>query len=459
LPTTLRTALNALRRNKMRSALTALGVIIGVGAVIAMMEIGEGSKAALQKTIASMGAASLLVQSGAAASGGVSFGSGTVLTLTPQDAEEIARECPSVSDVAPTVRARSQVIYGNRNWVPMRIDGTTPSYLAVRDWEEMDEGGMFTDRDVNNANKVCVIGQTLRRELFHDESPIGLEVRIQNVSFRVIGVLGRKGANMMGMDQDDIVLAPWTTVKFRVSGTTLGNVNQSTSSSAGSGGVNPNQVNTLSNLYPGSTPLYSTPSASQQANTPQPVRFVNVDQILVKAASAEEIPQAMDEITEVLRERHRIRPGEADDFNIRDMTEITKTLSSTSRLMGGLLLVVALISLVVGGVGIMNIMLVSVTERTREIGLRMAVGARSYHILRQFLVEAVVLCLFGGGMGIVLGRGASILVRSIMRWSTQASLLAILAAVGVSATVGMVFGFYPAWKASRLDPIEALRYE
>jgi len=459
LPATFRTAMNALRRNLMRSALTALGVIIGVGAVIAMMEIGEGSKAALQKTIASMGAATLLVQSGAAASGGVSFGSGTVLTLTPQDAEEIRDQCPSVSDVAPTVRARSQVIYGNRNWVPMRIDGTSPSYLAGRDWEEMDEGEMFTDRDVNNANKVCVIGQTLKRELFQGESPIGQEVRIQNVSFRVIGVLGRKGANMMGMDQDDIVLAPWTTVKFRVSGTALGNVNQSASSSAESGGVNSNQVNTLSNLYPGSTAIYLSPSASEQANTPQPVRFVNVDQILVKAASAEEIPQAMDEITEVLRERHRIRPGEADDFNIRDMTEITKTLSSTSRLMGTLLLFVALISLVVGGVGIMNIMLVSVTERTREIGLRMAVGARSYHILRQFLVEAVVLCLFGGAIGILLGRGASILVRSIMRWSTQASLLAIVAAVGGSATVGMIFGFYPAWKASRLDPIEALRYE
>jgi len=458
-PATFRTALNALRRNKMRSALTALGVIIGVGAVIAMMEIGEGSKAALQKTIASMGANTLLVRSGAAASGGVSFGSGTVLTLTPQDAEEIGRQCPSVSDVAPSVRARSQIIYGNRNWVPMQIEGTGPSYLAVRDWEEMDEGEMFSDRDVANANKVCVIGATLKRELFQGESPVGKEVRIQNVSFRVIGVLSRKGANMMGMDQDDIVLAPWTTIKFRVSGTSLGNVNQSASSAGNSGGVNLNQINTLSNLYPGSTGLYSAPSATQQADTPQPVRFVNVDQILVKASSAEEIPQAIDQITELLRERHRIHDGQADDFNIRDMTEITKTLSSTSQLMGALLLVVALISLVVGGVGIMNIMLVSVTERTREIGLRMAVGARSHHILRQFLVEAVVLCLFGGAMGILLGRGASILVRSIMRWPTQTSLLAIAAAVGVSATVGMVFGFYPAWKASRLDPIEALRYE
>lgn len=452
-PATFRTAMNALRRNKMRSALTALGVIIGVGAVIAMMEIGEGSKAALQKTIASMGANTLMVQSGAAASGGVSFGSGSVLTLTPQDADEIARQCPSVVNVAPTVRARSQIVYGNRNWVPMQISGTTPSFLAVRDWDEMSEGEMFSDNDVRNQSKVCVVGETLRKQLFDDESPVGKEIRIQNVSFRVIGVLSRKGANMMGMDQDDIVLAPWTTIKYRVSGMNLGNMNQSASSSATA------QVNTLSNLYPGSTALYSVPTATQQADTPQPVRFVNVDSILVEAASTEEIPQAIDQITELLRERHRLHEDQNDDFNIRDMTEITRTLSSTSQLMGALLLVVALISLVVGGVGIMNIMLVSVTERTREIGLRMAVGARSHHILRQFLVEAVVLCLFGGAMGILLGRGASILVRSIMRWPTQTSILAIAAAVGVSATVGMVFGFYPAWKASRLDPIEALRYE
>jgi len=454
-PPTFHTALVALRRNKLRSALTALGVIIGVGAVIAMMEIGQGSNNALQKTIASMGANTLLVQSGAATSGGVSFGSGSVLTLTPQDADEIGRQCPAVADVAPMVRARTQVIYGSRNWVPFQISGTTPSYLAVRDWEDMSEGNMFTDRDVRNSSKVCVIGETLKRELFQGQSPINQEIRIQNVSFRVIGVLGRKGANMMGMDQDDIVLAPWTTIKYRVAGTTLGNVNQSALASQGTG----NQVNTLSNLYPGSTPLYPVPSATELADTPQPVRFTNVDQILVKAASAQQIPQAIDEITDLLRERHRIHSGQSDDFNIRDMTEITKTLASTSQLMGNLLLVVALISLVVGGVGIMNIMLVSVTERTREIGLRMAVGARAYHILRQFLVEAVALCLIGGALGIALGRGASILVRFRLGWPTETSLPAIVAAVAVSATVGVVFGFYPAWKASRLDPIEALRYE
>ena len=454
LPTTFRTAFGALRRNKMRSALSALGMIIGVGAVIAMTEIGQGSKIAMQRTIASMGANILLVQSGAAASGGVSFGSGSVMTLTPQDADEIARQCPAIRDVAPIVRARAQIIYGNRNWVPMQISGTTPSFLVVREWEDLSEGDMFTDRDVRNGSKVCLVGDTLRRELFQGESPVGKEIRIQNVAFRIIGVLSRKGANMMGTDQDDIVLAPWTTIKYRVSGTSLGNVNQSAKSSDTS-----NQVNSLSNLYPGSTGLYPVPSAVQAADTPQPVRFVNVDQILAKAASAEQIPQAIDQISELLRERHRIRDGQDDDFNIRDMTELTKAMSSTSELMGALLRVVAAISLIVGGVGIMNIMLVSVTERTREIGLRMAVGARSHHILRQFLVEAVVLCLVGGAMGILLGRGVSLIVEAIKHWPTEPSIGAIAVSVAVSAGVGIIFGFYPAWKASRLDPIEALRYE
>jgi len=454
-PHTFITALNALRRNKMRSALTALGVVIGVSAVIAMMEIGQGSKAALQKKIASMGANMLMVQSGAATSSGINFGMGSVPTLTPQDAVEIAKQCPSVVTSAPIVRSRAQIVYGNRNWVPMQISGTTPSFLVVRDWEDFSEGQMFTDRDVLNAAKVCVIGETLKHELFQDGSPVGKDIRINNITFRVLGVLSRKGANMMGMDQDDIVLAPWTTIKFRVSGTNLGSSNQSAATASSS----TTKVNSLSNLFPDATARYLTPTASQQANNPQPVRFVNVNEIYLKAASTEEIPQAIQEITGLLRDRHRIHAGEDDDFTIRNMTEFTDALQSTSELMSGLLLVVALISLIVGGVGIMNIMLVSVTERTREIGLRMAVGARSYHILRQFLVEAVVLCLIGGAIGIIVGRGASILVRTFKHWPTEISLPAIIAAVAVSATVGIVFGFYPAWKASRLDPIEALRYE
>jgi macrolide transport system ATP-binding/permease protein len=452
-PRTFRTAMNALRRNKMRSALSALGVIIAVGAVIAMMEIGQGTKSSIQKTIMSMGANTLRIQSGAASSGGISFGVGTVVTLSPQDAEEIGRQCPSVRFVAPVVRCRSQLIYENRNWVPTFINGTTPSYMDVQEWGECEEGENFSDRDVLNATKVCVVGATIKRELFQNESPVGKEIRIKNVAFRILGVLSRKGANMMGMDQDDVVLAPWTTIKYRVSGTTLTNTNQSAAVAAAS------SINTLSNLYPGSTALYPAQSAIQAADFPQPIRFANIDQIVVKAGSSEEVPQAISEMTELLRERHHIAPGEPDDFDIRDMSEITKALSSTTESTTGLLVAVALISLVVGGVGIMNIMLVSVTERTREIGLRMAVGARSYHILRQFLVEAVVLCLLGGGIGILIGRGVSLLVRHFKHWPTEMSMPAIIAAVVVSVGVGVVFGFYPAWKASRLDPIEALRYE
>jgi macrolide transport system ATP-binding/permease protein len=451
-PRTLRTALNALRRNKIRSALTALGVIIGVGAVIAMMEIGEGSKTELQKTIASMGANMLMILPGAATTGGFSHGSGSKLTLTPQDMDEIRRQCPAVAEVAPIVDTWGQAIYGNRNYRPNQITGTTPSYLIVRDWQNMTEGEMFSDRDVRGGSAVCVIGETVKRELFQGQSPLGEEIRVQGVNLRVIGVLSRKGGNMMGRDQDDVVLAPWTTVKYRVNGSS-GNSSQAASTGS------TNAINSLDNPYPGSEPLYAAPSASQLANTPQPVRFTNIDRLMVKAASAEEIPQAMNQITALLRERHHLTKSEEDDFNIRDMTELTRTLSSTSQLMSNLLLIVALISLVVGGVGIMNIMLVSVTERTREIGLRMAVGARSHHILRQFLVEAVVLCLFGGAMGILFGRSASVLVRWILLWPTEASIPAILAAVAVSAAVGVFFGFYPAWKASRLDPIEALRYE
>jgi ABC-type antimicrobial peptide transport system permease subunit len=451
---TVRTAMKALRRNPMRAMLTTLGIVIGVGAVIAMMEIGAGSSSSIQQAISSMGANVLLVVPGTAASGGVSFGAGSVTTLTSEDCEAILRECPSIRSAASNVRARTQVVYGNRNWVPSSMYGTTPAFLDVRNWT-LAEGEPFTDRDVLNANKVCLLGQTLVRELFQGESPIGKEIRVKNVSFRVVGVLSAKGANMMGMDQDDILLAPWTTIKYRVTGSTLATANQSASSS-GSG----SSVNTLSNLYPGGQPsLYPERSEIQAADNPMPVRFANIDQILAAAQSSDMIRAAIQQMTAVLRERHRIRPGEPDDFNIRDMTEMTKTLSSTTTLMTNLLLCVAMISLVVGGVGIMNIMLVSVTERTREIGLRMAVGARTRDILRQFLVEAVVLCMVGGAMGILLGHGGSQLVRLLLRWPVATSPAAIAAAVLVSAGVGIVFGFYPAWKASRLDPIEALRFE
>lgn len=455
---TLLMAINALRRNVMRSVLTTLGIIIGVAAVIAMMEIGQGSSTAIKKTISSMGANNLLIQPGTASSGGVTFGSGSVMTLTPQDAEVVLRECPAVRAVAPVVRARTQVIAGNRNWVPLYIYGTTPSFLDVRDWQDLEQGEMFSERDVRNGSKVCLIGQTLSRELFQGQPALGKEVRVQNVSFRVVGVLSGKGANMMGLDQDDILIAPWTTIKYRVSGTSVANVNQSAAAAA-AGGTS-QAVNTLNLLYPSApASLYPVPSATQQADTPLPVRFTNVDQILAAAASSADIPIAIRQVSQVLHERHRIKAGQPDDFNIRDMAEMTRALASTSTLMTNLLLCVALISLVVGGVGIMNIMLVSVTERTREIGLRMAVGARARDILRQFLIEAIVLCLMGGIIGIVIGRGGSMLVNVFLHWPTELSLPAIVAAVAVSVSVGVVFGYYPAWKASRLDPIEALRYE
>ncbi len=451
---TARTAFKALRRNPMRAMLTTLGIVIGVGAVIAMMEIGAGSSTALKKTIASMGANVLIIRPGTASSGGVSFGAGSRTTLTPADSQAILRECPSINNAVPMVRARAQVVYGNRNWIPNAIYGVTPAYLEVQDWTILAEGEPFSDRDVLNGNRVCLLGQTLARELFEGRSPVGREIRIKNISFKVVGVLSQKGANMMGFDQDDVILAPWTTIKYRVTGATLATANQS------SDPVADGAVNTLSNIYPASQlSLYPERSAVQQADNPMPVRFANIDQIMAAATSSEEIPVAIAQISGVLRERHRIRAGESDDFNIRNMSELTKTLSTTTALMTNLLLAVAMISLLVGGVGIMNIMLVSVTERTREIGLRMAVGARGRDILRQFLVEAVVLCLTGGAMGIVLGHGGSLLVRALLDWPVETSPAAIATAVLVSAGVGIIFGFYPAWKASRLDPIEALRYE
>ena len=448
-------ALRAIRRNLMRSILTTLGIVIGVGAVIAMMEIGHGSSSAIQKTVASMGANNLTIFPGTATSAGVSFGSGSVMTLTPEDCEAIVRECPAVEAAAPMVRARSQVVYGNKNWVPQDMAGTTPAYLQVRDWTNLAEGEPFTDRDVRGAARVCMLGQTIVRELFGEESPIGREVRVNNVSFKVVGVLGPKGSNAWGMDQDDVLVAPWTTIKYRVSGQRLEQANQSAAAPS-SGGAGQAQTNTLSKLYASSgVQLYP----AQTGNSMVTVRFSNIDRIQASAVSADMLPVAVQQITELLRERHRIRDGEPEDFVVRDMGEMSAALSSTSQLMTKLLMSVALISLVVGGVGIMNIMLVSVTERTREIGLRMSVGARARDILRQFLTESVLLCLAGGAAGILLGWLGSYLVTLVLGWPTESTPEAVVAAVLVSATVGVVFGYYPAWKASRLDPIEALRYE
>jgi ABC-type antimicrobial peptide transport system permease subunit len=366
------------------------------------------------------------------------------------------RECPSAVSIAPLVYARGQAVRGNKNWEPSTFLGTTAGYLTVRDWDEMAEGESFTDLDVRDGTLVCILGDTLARELFADESPIGLEVTVNDVPLRVLGVLRRKGADIIGEDQDDILLVPWTTAKSRISAA----ANSTDSARVRSAVGEAEAVNSLRRRYPRSdASLYPAASAIQSVDSPQIERMSNVDAILVRSASTDEIPLAMDQISRLLHERHRVAPGDDDDFAVRDFTEVIEAVRGTVGLVAGLLVCVAFISLVVGGVGIMNIMLVSVTERYREIGLRMAVGARPGDILRQFLVEAVVLCVLGGAVGILVGRGSSILVRVFAHWPTEASPLAIVASVSISVTVGVIFGYYPAWKASRLDPIEALRYE
>jgi ABC-type antimicrobial peptide transport system permease subunit len=453
---TLPMAASALRRHILRSALTMLGIVIGVGAVIAMVEIGQGAAREVEATIASMGSNTILVLPGNLAAAGVAGGSGSAMSLTPGDAHSMADHCSALESVAPLVSARTQVVANGRNWVPDRINGTTPAYLVIRDWSQMDEGSMFSDSDVASLREVCVIGQTVAHEIFGDESPVGRQLRMNNRPLRIMGVLSRKGANMYGQDQDDIVMLPWTTLKFKIVGQSAQKTNQSVSAAVDV----LTQVNSLNNAFPSAKPvMFPMASATQLADTPQPVHFTNLDLILVKARSDTLIDPGMKQIQELLRERHHRRVGQIDDFTLRDMTEISRTRASTSQLMSLLLLVVAMISLVVGGVGIMNIMLVSVSERTKEIGLRMAIGARSRDIMRQFLVESLLLCALGGALGILLGRLSSFSVRAILLWPTRISWPAMFAAVGVSLLIGVVFGYYPAWKASRLDPIEALRYE
>jgi ABC-type antimicrobial peptide transport system permease subunit len=448
-----RTAVRGLRCHMMRSVLSGLGIVIGVAVVITMMEIGQGSSYMIQETIASIGANVVQIDPSDAVKAGASSGSGGKVTLTPADAEAILRECSAVRRAAPSVDCHAQIIYGRRNWLPMNILGTTPDFLVIRNWANLAAGEPFTDGDVQRGAQVCLVGQTVVRELFGGESPVGKEIRIKNVEMKVVGVLSVKGANMMGRDQDDYVIAPWTTVKYRLSGLRLAAIPGADSSSSG-------QVNTVSQLYPSQeVQLYPQESALQAADTPQMKRFADLDDIWVSAASPQEVPLAIREIRSLLRDRHRLQEGDPDDFRIRDLTEISKSLASTGKLMTRLLLCVALISLVVGGVGIMNIMLASVTERTREIGLRMSVGARAKDIRRQFLAEAVILCVFGGIAGILLGHGVSLAVATLLHWRIIPSLPAIVLAFAVSASSGIVFGLYPAWRASRLDPIEALRYD
>jgi putative ABC transport system permease protein len=402
----MRVALRALAKNKLRAGLTVLGVVIGIAAVTTMVSIGQSASELVQGQFQALGTNLVVVFPGSRNQQGVHQGRGTSHTLTAQDCDAIGQECHSILAASPIVGAMGQVIYGNVNWTPKELSGVGADYLTVRNWQ-IRQGGYFTERDIAAAAKVCVIGRTIVERLFQTANPIGETIRIKNIPFQVIGVLETKGANMVGEDQDNVIIAPYTTIRKRLQGS----------------------------------------------------NFNNVDVILASARSVHRMAEAEGEIRQLLCERHRIHLGESPDFEVKNTTEIANVLGIITGVMTLLLSSIAGISLVVGGVGIMNIMLVSVTERTREIGLRMAVGARSHHILRQFLVEAVVLCLLGGAIGIVLGRCSSILVRSIMHWTTQTSIPAIVASVAVSATVGIVFGFYPAWKASRLDPIEALRYE
>lgn len=445
---TLRTALRALIRNPMRAFLTTIGIVIGIAAVITMMEIGAGSSESIRRSIANMGAENILILPASTRQGGVSQGSGSRMTLKPGDYEAIVRECPSAKAAAPIVGTRAQAIWRNRDWNPAQIQGSTPSFLEVRNWS-IGSGQMFTERDVQEVRQVCIIGQTVARELFESREPLGQVIRLKDVAFKVIGVLTKKGANMFGHDMDDVVIMPWTTLRYRLSGNR--SVTTSTSSSTAS------DIST-SQLYPSSGPAFY-PDASNTDDTLFSHRFTSLDQIMVTAKSSKHIDKVISEVTRLLRSRHRIYGDEENDFSIRNFAEMSATLSQTSTVMTNLLLCVAMVSLVVGGVGIMNIMLVSVTERTKEIGLRMAVGARANDILFQFLVEAIVLCLIGGILGIALGHGGAQFVHYQFKWPVESVPGAVFAAVGVSAAVGILFGFYPAWKASKLDPIDALRYE
>jgi len=402
---TFRIAMRALRRNKGRSLLTTLGIIIGIAAVIAVVAVGQGASVSMKEQISTMGSNLVMIFPGSQHTGGFRGGAGTQQNLTAEDGEAILRECHYVAAMTPIVRSGAQVIYHENDW-STSIQGIGTGYLPVRNWDLAD-GEPFSENDMHTAVRVCILGQTVVDQLFAGEDAVGKTIRIRNMVFRVVGVLTRKGSAAFGQDQDDTILVPWTTTR-RV--------------------------------------LQNSP-------------FNNVNQLLLGLTSMDMLAQARAEITGILRQRHRLAPDAEDDFMVMDMTEITQMITKVSSMMTMLLTVIASISLIVGGIGIMNIMLVSVTERTREIGLRMAVGARRRDILLQFLVEAVALAGAGGVLGILLGIGAALTVSHLNHWPVLVSPGAILLALSFSAGVGVFFGFYPAWRAARLSPIESLRHE
>jgi putative ABC transport system permease protein len=403
-----RIATRALRVNKLRSALTMLGIIIGVSAVIAMVGVGAGAQARVAEQIQSLGSNLIIALSGSVTSGGLRLGTGSQLTISEDDAHAIAREVPAVQVAAPSVRGVAQVVYGNLNW-STAIQGVTPDYLEAREWPIVD-GRQISQEDVDGATKVALLGQTTALNLFGESEPLGQIIRIKKVPFTVLGLLSRKGQNSWGQDQDDVIMIPLSTAKKKVLGTSQ---------------ANPRSVGAIS----------------------------------IKIRPGEDMPEAENQIRALLRQRHRLQPFQDDDFWLRNLSEVLQTQEESSRVMTYLLAAIASVSLLVGGIGIMNIMLVSVTERTREIGLRMAVGARRRHILLQFLIEAVTLSLIGGIIGIAVGVGGSRAISYFAEWRTLIAPEAIVVAFGFAAGIGIFFGFYPARKASRLDPIEALRYE
>jgi len=402
----LRIALRALTVNKMRSALTMLGIIIGVGAVIAMIAVGTGAKRRISEQIASMGSNLLIVLSGSSTSGGLRFGSGTVPTLTADDGKAILNEIPAVRYVAPVLGGGAQVVFGNQNWSTI-VNGTTPEFLEIRDWF-LSSGRSFTQQDIDGATKVCLLGKTVVDNLFGGIDPVGQVIRIKNLPMTVIGVLATKGQSTQGQDQDDTIMVPLTTAQKKLFGM----------------------------QFPG---------------------MVRV--IMVQATAPEVMKDVEDQINDLLRQRHHIQPKQDNDFSVRNLTEIMSTQEQSANVMQYLLGAIASISLIVGGIGIMNIMLVSVTERTREIGIRIAVGAKGWDIRLQFLIESLVLSLAGGTLGIAVGMAGTLILTSFTQWPTLFSIKAILFAFLSSSLVGIFFGFYPAWKASLLNPIEALRYE